>query len=489
MPENDWYEQEPYNELEPISSLTSDLIESDDINTHFYRGLAGRRRKAAVALTIVWSGTIALHLFSWGYWFVLCLTTVMGIHVLRVLFHRSLSSPTPLLETDPEKLPFVSLLVAAKNEEAVITSLVKTLCNLDYPDSRYELWVINDNSTDRTPVLLDRLKQDYPQLRVVHRRAGAGGGKSGALNEAWSRSRGEIVGVFDADARVPRDLLRQVLPLFEQQTIGAVQVRKSITQAELASHADAHNFWVQGQVAEMALDSYIQQRRIALGGLGELRGNGQFVRRTALQRCGGWNEETITDDLDLTFRLHLDRWDVDFLLFPAVAEEGVTRSINLWHQRNRWAEGGYQRYLDYWWLITRNRMGTRKTFDMLVFLMAQYIVPTAAVPDMLMAIARNTYPMLTPVTSLTLTMSVLGMVLGLRKIRRGAQDEGTRQATPASILMTWFWAIRGTLYMLHWFPVIMATTMRLSIRPKRLKWVKTVHQGTDEGWMDVSESP
>ncbi|MDX2216590.1 MAG: glycosyltransferase family 2 protein [Oculatellaceae cyanobacterium bins.114] len=486
MPENTWYDSDSYNELEPISALASDLSEIDDINTHYYRGLAGRRHKAALALTVIWSGTIALHLVSWGSWFVLCLTTFVGIHLLRMLMTRSLPVPQPLTEQDPEKLPFVSLLVAAKNEEAVIPSLVKTLCNLDYPASRYELWVINDNSTDRTAVLLDRLVQDYQQLRVVHRGPDAGGGKSGALNEVWTRARGEILGVFDADAQVPQDLLRQVLPLFERPEVGAVQVRKTIAQAELATHPDAKNFWIQGQVAEMAVDSYFQQQRIALGGIGELRGNGQFVRRVALASCGGWNEETITDDLDLTVRLHLDHWDIDFLMSPPVIEEGVTRAVGLWHQRNRWAEGGYQRYLDYWRLLARNRLGTRKTVDLFVFWLMQYIMPTAALPDLMMAIARNTMPIFAPMTSLTLTMSVLGMMIGLKHMRSG-QTTPIKTPSSQSPWGLFFEAVRGTLYMLHWFPVIISMSIRLSIRPKQLKWVKTAHHGTDELWLDVSE--
>lgn len=136
MPGSTWYDSDSYNELEPISALTSDLSEIDDINTHYYRGLGGRRRKAALALTIIWSSTIALHLVSWGYWFVLCVTTFVAIHLLRMVMTRALPVPQPLTEQDPEKLPFVSLLVAAKNEEAVIPSLIKTLCNLDYPADR-----------------------------------------------------------------------------------------------------------------------------------------------------------------------------------------------------------------------------------------------------------------------------------------------------------------------------------------------------------------
>jgi 1,2-diacylglycerol 3-beta-glucosyltransferase len=485
MPDQSWYENDAYNELEPISSLTSDISDIDDINSHFYRGLAGRRRKAAVALTVIWSGTIALHLFSWGYWLVLCLTTLVGVHVLRMLFARPLPTPPPLLETDPEKVPFVSLLVAAKNEEAVVASLVKMLCNLDYPASRYELWVINDNSSDRTPILLDRLAKDYDQLRVVHRAADAGGGKSGALNEVLPRTKGDIIAVFDADAQVPQDLLRRVLPLFDRQQVGAVQVRKAIAQVEIPGNPNAKNFWIRGQAAEMALDTFFQEQRNAIGGIGELRGNGQFVRRVALEHCGGWNEETITDDLDLTLRLHLDQWDIECLTFPAVVEEGVTRAIGLWHQRSRWAEGGYQRFLDYWRLIARNRLGTRKSLDLFVFLMTQYVVPTAAVPDLMMAIARSSSPMLAPITSLTLTLSALGMFLGIRRIQLGqAGHRETRQGRSRR-LMVLMQAMLGTFYMLHWLPVIVTTTARLSIRPKRLKWVKTVHHGSDEVWLDV----
>jgi 1,2-diacylglycerol 3-beta-glucosyltransferase len=488
MPEDFWHEDEAYNEPEPISSLVSDLAESEDINRFFYRGLAGRRRKAAVALTVVWSGTIALHLASWGYWAVLGLTTLMGIHALRYVLARPLAAPEPFAGEEPEDYPFVSLLVAAKNEEAVIASLVKELCHLDYPADRYELWVVDDNSSDRTPMLLDRLIQEYPQLRVVHRGAEASGGKSGALNQVLPLAQGEILAVFDADAQVSNDLLRRVLPLFECEQVGAVQVRKAIANA-------ATNFWTHGQAAEMAVDSYIQQQRIAIGGIGELRGNGQFVRRSALESCGGWNEETITDDLDLTLRLHLNRWDIQFLMFPAVQEEGVTRAIALWHQRNRWFEGGYQRYLDYWRLILRNRMGTRKTFDLLIFLLIQYILPTAAVPDFLMAVARNRPLILSPVSGLAVMLMFVSMLFGVRRTRKARSLEAenlhltARQNVEPSLLISLLQTLRGMIYMLHWLPVVVMTTARISIRPKRLKWVKTTHHGSDDVWLDVSKQP
>ncbi|MBD6618514.1 glycosyltransferase family 2 protein [Komarekiella sp. 'clone 1'] len=466
MPANSWPEKDSYKELDPLNSLLSDLsvdeesmIETDTVS--LTSRFQGRRRKAALVLTIVWSGTIALHLASWGSIFILGLTTILGLHALVVVFTRPRHYPKEM----QGDLPYVSLLVAAKNEEAVIAKLVKNLCSLEYPDGQYEVWIIDDQSTDSTPQLLAELEQQYDQLKVLRRSAEASGGKSGALNQVLPQTKGDIIAVFDADAQVTPDLLLQVIPLFQREKVGAVQVRKAIANAK-------ENFWTKGQMAEMALDTWFQQQRTALGGIGELRGNGQFVRRSALDSCGGWNEETITDDLDLTIRLHLEKWDIECVFYPAVQEEGVTTAIALWHQRNRWAEGGYQRYLDYWGLILKNRMGGRKTWDLLMFMLIMYILPTATVPDLLMAIARHRPPMLTPVTGLSVTMSMVGMYTGLKRIR---QDQKFQVYTYLLLLLQ---TLRGNLYMLHWLLVMSSTTARMSVRPKRLKWVKTVHTGT-----------
>ncbi|MBE9231137.1 glycosyltransferase family 2 protein [Cuspidothrix issatschenkoi LEGE 03284] len=470
MPANSWPENNTYDEnSDPLDSILTDpsVDELSEVNTdsvlvqpsRFQR----RRGKAALVLTIVWTGTIALHLVSWASIFILALTTMLGIHALRIIFTKR-PQYKPEIGGD---WPFVSILVAAKNEEAVIGRLIKNLCSLEYPNGQYEVWIIDDNSTDSTPQLLAELKQEYQQLNIFSRSPGASGGKSGALNQVLPRTKGDIIAVFDADAQVTSDLLLQVVPLFKKQQVGAVQMRKAIANAK-------ENFWTKGQMAEMVLDMWFQQQRTTIGGIGELRGNGQFVRRQALTSCGGWNEETITDDLDLTIRLHLDQWDIECVFFPPVEEEGVTNAIALWHQRNRWAEGGYQRYLDYWDLILKNRMGSKKTWDLLIFMFTMYILPTAAIPDILMAIARHRPPVFTPVTSLSIGMSLVGMFAGLQYIR------SEQQFKPSTYLMLLLQTIRGNLYMLHWLVVISSTTARMSFRPKRLKWVKTVHTGAHQ---------
>ena len=466
MAENYWRNQESDSESAPINSLTPDSSIPEVFREDFFRGLAGRRRKAALLLIAIWTVTISLHLFSWGKWVVWGVTCLAGIQILRYLLAKLPESPTAITTADLATVPKVSLLIAAKNEEAVIGNLIEMLCGLNYPPDKYEVWAIDDRSTDNTPAILDRLAQEYPQLKVVHRAVDAVGGKSGALNQVVPQTFGDLIGVFDADAKVSPDLLTKVVPLFNNRQTGAVQVRKAIANTD-------ENFWTKGQAAEMALDSYVQQQRIVVGGIGELRGNGQFVSRQALDSCGGWNEETITDDLDLTIRLHLDNWKIDFLLVPGVLEEGVTKASSLWHQRNRWAEGGYQRYLDYWRYIFGKPMGFGKRIDLLCWMLLQYLIPAANVPDGIMAIARHRLPILSPITALLFIWGFTGIFRGLLRIQIATQKP-VNFATVCHLLGQ---SLRGLIYMVHWQIVLLSVTARMSIRPKKLKWVKTVHEG------------
>jgi 1,2-diacylglycerol 3-beta-glucosyltransferase len=423
-------------------------------------GMGYRRLKAATIMGSLWMGVAALHLISWGYLVAWGLTSLFCLQALKLVTTKVVAPP---VFAPPPIYPFISLAIAAKNEAAVITNLVESLCSLDYPADRYEVWAIDDNSSDRTPEILDTLAQQYPQLQVLHRTDLDTGGKSAALNQVLTLMKGEIIGVFDADAQVTPNFLDQVLAYFQTPTVGAIQLRKAISNSET-------NFLTQGQRAEMALDAYLQQQRTSNGGIGELRGNGQFVRRTALASCDGWNEATITDDLDLTIRLHLTGWDIALMPYPPVNEEGVTTVKALWHQRNRWAEGGFQRYLDYWGSIASNRMGTKKTLDLLSFLSIQYLLPPAGIPDLIMSIWLKHPPLLLPMTaSLGLALPLWATWFGLRRSYQQADR-------PAHITTLLTQTAIGTIFILHWLVVMPLAIARMVIFPKRLKWVKTLRQ-------------
>ncbi|HEY9703388.1 MAG TPA: glycosyltransferase family 2 protein, partial [Allocoleopsis sp.] len=135
-------------------------------------------------------------------------------------------------------------------------------------------------------------------------------------------------------------------------------------------------------------------------------------------------------------------------------------------QRSRWAEGGYQRYLDYWKLILSNKMGTKKTIDLIGFFLIQYILPMAAIPDILMAIVMGKPLILTPIASLGFILATVGMLTSLHRIDK------------SSFLVRLMSTIMGNIYMLHWFIVMGFHTTKMAFLPKKLKWVKTVHQGS-----------
>jgi 1,2-diacylglycerol 3-beta-glucosyltransferase len=439
-------------------------------------GMGYRRLKTATILGSLWLGVAALHLISWGYLIAWAISGIFCLGALR-LVTRTID-PSPIF-IPPQTYPFISLAIAAKNEAAVVANLVENLCNLNYPTDRYEVWAIDDNSTDRTPEILDHLTQKYPQLRVLHRNDQDTGGKSGALNQVLALMQGEIIGVFDADAQVTPDFLDRVLTYFQTETVGAIQLRKAIVNSDT-------NFLTRGQRAEMALDAYLQQQRIQGGGIGELRGNGQFVRRSALVDCQGWNEQTITDDLDLTIRLHLTGWDIKIMPYPPVGEEGVTTFKALWNQRNRWAEGGFQRYLDYWELIASNRMGTRKTLDLISVLSIQYLLPPAGIPDFVMAFWLRHPPLLLPMTAtLGVALPLWGIWVGLRRSYRQAlsNSEILPFATASGLEPHQVDRFRlliqtaiGSLFIIHWLVIMPFAIARMAIFPKRLKWVKTLRQ-------------
>jgi 1,2-diacylglycerol 3-beta-glucosyltransferase len=423
-------------------------------------GMGYRRLKAATILGCLWVGVAGLHLVSWGS---IVAWTITGIFCLRAIKLVTTKVASPPVFIPPQTYPFISLAIAAKNEAAVITSLVASLCSLDYPVDRYEVWAIDDNSTDRTPEILDTLAQKYPQLQVLHRTEQDTGGKSAALNQVLALMQGEFIGVFDADAQVTPNFLYQVLAYFQTATVGAIQLRKAISNSET-------NFLTRGQRAEMALDAYLQQQRTGSGGIGELRGNGQFVRRTALTSCDGWNEETITDDLDLTIRLYLTGWEIELMPYPPVGEEGVTTFKALWHQRNRWAEGGFQRYLDYWRSIVSNQIGTTKTLDLLSFLSIQYLLPPAGIPDFLMSIWLKHPPLLLPMTA------SLGIALPLWAIWIGLKRSYQQADLPVSFAKLVTQTAIGLVFILHWLVVMPLAIARMAIFPKQLKWVKTLRQ-------------
>ena len=356
----------------------------------------------------------------------------------------------------------VDVVVAARDEQAVIASLVDRLSQLHYPQEHLKLWVVDDGSTDRTGEILDELVLRYSQLRVVRRPRDAGGGKSGALNRVLQDLQGRWLLVLDADADLQPDLLKRVVNYAEAGGWAAVQMRK----AEMNSSV---NLLSRAQAMEMALDAVIQEGRLATGGVAELRGNGQLLRRDAVITAGGFNEATVTDDLDLSFRLLLADLPVGVLWDPPVQEEAVLTIQALWRQRQRWAEGGLQRFFDYGPQLISGRLRVGCRLDLACFFLIQYALPQMVIADLIGALLTKTAPMVWPISIMALGLSGVATLKGCRRTCEGPALPAMNPLDLA-LLMTYF---------AHWFVVIPWVTLRMALLPKRLIWMKTTHLGGD----------
>ena len=253
---------------------------------------------------------------------------------------------------EPAMPPRVSVIVPAHNEAGVIAASVKAFLEQNYPS--FELLVMDDRSTDGTATVLAQLQRqlataEQPEPFRFHTRVPyARPGKSAVLNDALALTTGEYLLIFDADARVAPDYIARLVRYLEPENVVAVQSRKMILNYE-------SNLLLKCQQWEYTFDAHLQRCRDLAGSAVELRGNGQMVKRAAVVAVGGWNEESITDDLDLSTRFHLAGYLIRFSASVQVWEEGVLAFWALIRQRTRWAEGSLRRYLEFGGQILNNR--------------------------------------------------------------------------------------------------------------------------------------
>jgi 1,2-diacylglycerol 3-beta-glucosyltransferase len=228
-----------------------------------------------------------------------------------------------------------------------------------------------------------------------------------------------------------------------------------------------HNWLTRAQAMEMSLDAVIQQGRMRSGGVVELRGNGQLLQRQAVLACDGFNEATVTDDLDLSFRLLVQGQPVAVLWDPPIQEEAVTSLAGLWRQRQRWAEGGLQRFFDYWPELTGQATSAGRKLDLTGFFLLQYVLPVMAAADLITSLLSRTSPLMWPLSFVAFGLSGGAILVGCRRSSEGP-------ALPAMHALN---LALGIAYLGHWFVVIPYTTLRMALLPKRLVWAKTLHVG------------
>ena len=381
-----------------------------------------------------------------------------GLIVISKNIKRGLNLNDNVKTISDDKMPVLDILVAARDEENVIERLVKRLFNLDYPTNKLNIYIIDDGSSDGTPLILERLSRQFDQLKIISRSANAGGGKSGALNDALKFLQGEWILILDADAQLKKDTLPRLFSFVYKGSWSAVQLRKSVLNV-------SKNFLTSCQSMEMAMDAIFQYGRLCVAGVSELRGNGQLINREVLLKCGSFNENTVTDDLDLSLRLLLSKAKIGILWDPPVMEEAVENISALFSQRQRWAEGGLQRFFDYREQLFSNKIELIQKFDLTFFFILQYALPIISMIDLILSIVMVESPIYWPI-------SITAFILSGIAVWYGSSGNSEDPQNLNLIMM-----LVSLLYLSHWFLVIPWVTIKMSIFPKKILWKKTIHTG------------
>jgi len=241
----------------------------------------------------------------------------------------------PLPEAE---LPRVTIQLPVYNEIHVIGRLIDAACAQDYPLDRFDVQVLDDSS-DGTTDIADRLAGEWRTRGVsveVVRRATRAGYKAGALALGTARSNSEFLLVLDADFVAQPDLIRSLLPPFRDPSVGMVQARWD--------HLNANDSWLtKGQ--SLFLDGHFffeQGGRYKSGRFFNFNGTAGMWRRTCIEDAGGWRADTLTEDLDLSYRAQMEGWNFVFLEDLGVPAEIPSTVGALEVQQRRWAQGGIQ---------------------------------------------------------------------------------------------------------------------------------------------------
>jgi cellulose synthase/poly-beta-1,6-N-acetylglucosamine synthase-like glycosyltransferase len=231
--------------------------------------------------------------------------------------------------------PAVSILVPARNEAKVIARTLECLCGIEYPREQLEIIIVNDGSTDGTGDIVTEYGVHDPRVRCLTVPAALSGrGKSAALTLAVEQSKHDLIAIYDADNRPEPGSLRALVAAMVADPSLAAAVGKFRTLNR------RHNLLTRFiNIETLAFQWIVQAGRWALLGVTSLPGTNFVIRREVLQQVGGWDDQALTEDAELTIRIYETGRRIRFVP-RAVTWEQEPEKVRIWFkQRKRWARG------------------------------------------------------------------------------------------------------------------------------------------------------
>jgi len=276
-----------------------------------------------------------IYLFALTYVTIYCL---MQFHLLLVYKKNQIFGKGDL-EIDhiaDKDLPYITIQLPIFNEMYVVERLLDNITSLDYPKDKLDIQVLDD-STDATVELSENKVNEYKakgyNIELITR-TDRSGFKAGALKEATLKARGEFIAIFDADFLPNKDFLRRTIPEFKNPKVGVVQTRwEHINQNySILTKLQAFQLNVHFSVEQLGRESgnYLLQ----------FNGTAGVWRKETIADAGGWEADTLTEDLDLSYRAQLKGWKIHFLEHIGSPAELPAEMNGLKSQQFRWMKGG-----------------------------------------------------------------------------------------------------------------------------------------------------
>lgn len=281
---------------------------------------------------MVVTGIIAL------YYFLFFFIIIFSIGQLAILISYLINKKN---ETKPLKInsfPSITIQLPVYNERFVIGRLLDAVSALNYPNDRIEIQVLDDSTDDTLSIAEKKIRElQESGLDIKHIcRADRTGFKAGALQNGLMNAKGEFIAIFDADFIPDRNFLINTIPYFYEDNIGLVQTRWGFLNAE--------NSWLT-KAQQLALDGHFiieQEGRSKSGYFINFNGTAGIWRKSCILDAGGWEADTLTEDLDLSYRAQLKGWKLSYCPDIITPSELPDRLSAVKSQQFRWTKGGVE---------------------------------------------------------------------------------------------------------------------------------------------------
>ncbi len=245
---------------------------------------------------------------------------------------------TPVVPPLPTMLPFITVQLPVFNERDVVGRLIDAVAAFDWPADRFEIQLLDDSTDDTArcaSASLQRARARGIDARVLHR-ADRTGYKAGALAAGLATARGSFVAIFDADFVPQPDFLRALVPHFTDPGVGMVQARWTHLNADASALTRAQAVLLDGH---FVIEHVARNRG---GAWFNFNGTAGIWRREAIVAAGGWQHDTLTEDLDLSYRAQLAGWRFVYRVDHVVPAELPDSLGGFRSQQRRWAKGSME---------------------------------------------------------------------------------------------------------------------------------------------------